>query len=378
MVSKISFIPKNKGTAKPKSFLPSKNLVPKSHEEKPEKARLIPRLTAEQIDQAKRSRSETIEKAPPKEVLSLDNLKSAQSAALAALSPNAAVALKEVWDAVASSKSGHSQLLELLENGTLGQNDGNSSVVEQLRDLASTPRASGFDNQALTSQTVALLADPESSIFQGEDRYTCGAANLQHMLTDQPSLLIQTVEGLSSPEGIAPLAAGAEMKRPANTSQDDGSGRNDVDRLLQGALMSFAGENKGAYDVLSDTFSNGEKALRSLEIARAVAHIQGEDQAVLAHDSSTSKMFHKLVKETPPGERIQIGAYWEEQDHMLLLLEQVDGQAKFFNPQTKSISTMPVDDLLYKAQLAIFPATRVEGYEAPPEKLYFAPMDKKA
>jgi hypothetical protein len=310
--------------------------------------------------------------------LSLSNLSSAQSVAMAMLPAPAAASLQEVWSVLDGAEDSRAQLLDLLGQGTLGQKDGDLTVAEHLHSLTEKPRASGFSGTVLTKQTIALLAEPEKSVFQGEKRYTCGAANMQHQLSESPALLARIVDELSDPEGSLEAVPGVELERPIHAEADDGSGRNSINRLLQGALMNVAaGESNGPYDALTDRFANGEAALESRQIAQVTADLTGHDQTVVLHDSGTSKEFHRLFKSLPKDQTFQVGAYWEEQDHMLLCLGQEDGQVEFFNPQTSKTDSMPVDDFLFKTQLAIFPAQFLDGFEFPEDAAYLSEAKKR-
>lgn len=368
----ISFMPKTKPNAPQRSsFLPKK--PPLSAEPKPAPVandRFIPRL--ETVEPSSRVALPVSEPSAPK--LSLDSLNSAQNAALAALPAPAAAALRNVWNVVDSSTDSKQQLLELLEQGTLAASDQEQSVVERMQSLTSRERAPGFDGQALTLQTIALLAEPETFTFQGEKRFTCGAANLQCQLAENPALLSKVIDELSDPEGSVEVSPGTLLSRPFGTQADDGSGRNEVNRLLQGSLMKLASAS-GDYDASIDRFADGATGLKPLEIAKATSLLKGKEQGVLLHNSDSYKVFHQLVKGTPKGETFQVGASWEGQDHMLLYLGQEEGKAQFFNAQSSKTLEMPMDDFLFKCQFAILPSERLQGLQVPEDCLYFNPAE---
>ena len=367
----ISFMPKIKPSAPQRnSFLPKK--PPASREPKPApvaKDKFIPRLEA--LEPSAPVAAPVTEPSAPR--LSLDSLNSAQNAALAALPAPAAAALRNVWNVVDSSADSKQQLLELLEEGTLAASDQEQSVAERLRSLTSRERAPGFDGQSLTMQTIALLAEPDEFTTQG-NRFTCGAANLQCQLAENPALLSKAIDELSDPEGSLELSPGILLSRPFGTQADDGSGRNEVNRLLQGSLMKLASAS-GDYDGSIDRFADGSTGLKPLEIAKATSLLKGKEQGVLLHNGDTYKVFHQLVKDTPEGESFQVGASWEGQDHMLLYLGQEEGKAKFFDAQSSDTLELPMADFLFKCQFAILPKERLQGIQVPEDCLYFNPAE---
>lgn len=318
-------------------------------------------------------------KAPVEKVpsLSLDSLSSAQSAALAALPAAPAAALREVWS-VLDGKSGlQNQFLKLLENGTLAKSDGQKTVVEGLQNLSAEERVSGVSGSYVTEQTVAMLAEPEKNIQQGKNS-TCGAAVAQYQMTTNPTLFVEAVDQLTDREGIFNLN-GATFQRLPGFEVDDRSGRERVNRIIQDAFMQAAGgPAHGTYDALADTFSDGTRGLKTLEIAKLAANIEGTEQALVLHDGETSKVFRELFFQLPPGRATQIGAYWNQQDHMLVYRGQEDGTASFFNPQTQGMESIPVDKFLFKTQFAVFPADLVRPRvgDLPGDAVYFVQPDQ--
>lgn len=309
---------------------------------------------------------------------SLDSLSAAQSAALAALPAAPAAALKFVWDTLDSKPVLQGQLLDLLGNGTLGKEQDGKTTVEGLKELHTQPRMSGLSGSYVTEQTISILADPEKNIRQGTNS-TCGAAALEYQLTTKPALFVETVKNLTGASGRATLPSGASIARITNLAEDDKSLREPVNRIVQDAFMQAAGSpNHGDYDPVQDQFADGDKGLRSLDIARQAANMENREMAVIAHDSSTDKLFRDIFNQLPENTTTHVGAYWGEKDHMLVYKGQKDGVAHFFNSDDKSLQEIPVDKFLFKTQLAIFPADLVHptADQFPDEKVYFVQPDQ--
>lgn len=298
--------------------------------------------------------SVTLTPAPPAPQVQETGLSTAQQAAVALLPGPAQAAFAEIWKFAPN-------LTVLLDKGVLDDHDGEKTVVERLHDLSAKPRGAGLDGGDLTLQTINVLADPDS-VHQGK-AFSCGAANVERQLVETPTF-VKIVDDLTSPQGKAPF----ELQRVPGTEDDDGTGRNDLNRVLQGALMTAANP---AYDAVQDTSPTGP-GLKPLEIAAVTARAFEEDQAVVIHDGGTHDEFVRIFNQARPGETFQVGASWNGKEHMLLYLGQENGTARFFNADEARAAEMPVADLLFKTQFAIFPEHYMEGAQLPDDAVYWA------
>ncbi|MGE0487864.1 MAG: hypothetical protein AB7S38_01485 [Vulcanimicrobiota bacterium] len=284
-----------------------------------------------------------------------------QAAALAALPPAAQVAFLHVWPSLA----GDPNFLPLLEQGKLGQSDGQATTIEHLEKMAGQ-RARGLDGHKLMAETVAAIARPES-VRQG-NRYTCGATNMEAELAAEPASFARVVEGLTNAGGKAALDTGFPLERAAGSEREDGSGRTQLDRVVQGALMGLAGMRHGEYLALEDRFSQApdQKGLDGIDVALMVAVARGQDQTLVIADQATRETLRQALIQTEVP--MQVGANWEGQDHMLLVKPSPSDEVQFFNPQSGPAS-LPVEDLLDKLQYAVLPADGLgplpEGLAAP-------------
>jgi hypothetical protein len=272
-------------------------------------------------------------------------------------------------------------LVDLLEKGALAASEGGKTTAEQLQSLTTKKRADGIDGAQLTREVVAALDQPDQqTVYQGDNRYTCAATNLERQLADSPAKFSALAEGLSSPEGRSELGLFPELRRAEGSQFEDGSGRNTVNRLIQGALMTVAGEQHGGYDVAKDSFGdNSGKGLKTRDIARLTAYAQSENQAVVVHDGGTHQEFERLVRSAQPGQTFQLGVSWKKgQDHMLLFQGREGEEASYFDPQAGQSGTMPLKDLLFKTQMAIFPQSRMQGVSFPADAVAWGlPQENK-
>lgn len=307
---------------------------------------------------------------------SLDALNPAQAAALAALPAAPAAALHYVWEQNEDRADLLRKTLKLLEKGTLANAHDGKSTIERIKELGDTPRLGGLSTQYVTERAVSILAEPENNISQGTNA-TCGAAALEYHLTSSPSRFVQVVDRLTNNEGRI-VAFSNGLKRVSDVTYDP-RGREPVNKILQDALMQAAGGPKhGEYDPNSDRFADGSKGLQALEVAKQAANIEGEEQAVVLHDSGTSAVFKELFHALPSDRPTHIGSYWNKQDHIVVYRGEKDGVASFFNPQTKGMEMIDVDTFLFKTQFAIFPAEMVKPRvdELPKDAVYFVQPDQ--
>jgi hypothetical protein len=363
----ISFIPKHAkstrtsggGSWVPKSKLPQQEDAPSAPKDK-----FLP--TLKPVTEVAKPKQPEVAK------LSLDSLTSAQQTALEALPGPAANALHRVWD-VADRESSRAQILQLLENGTMAQEDQGQTVAQSLAKLTDSRRGSGIDPETLTRQSIALLAEPDKTTHQGINTYTCGAASLQYEMSQKrPALLARFIEDVTDQDASMTFPEGEVFQRPAGSEHDDNSGRTSLNRLLQGTLMAYTGAARGAYDPSTDTFGGkkDEYGLKIIEVAKTAALLDGEKKLVVHHNSDSSKEFHRIMKSSKPDDNFQVGLSWNDQDHLVVFTGLEDGQATFFNAQDTSTDSMPIDDFLFKTQFAILPADRVDTDKLPEDSVF--------
>ena len=359
----ITFIPKNRIPSGGAGWLPKREDSPKQEQPSAPNDSFLPTLKKpDETTKVPEAKAETA-------ALSLNSLTLAQQAALDKLPPVAAGALHHVWD-VLGADSARAQLLELLEKETLTQTDEGQSVAESLQKMTATSRGQGIDAESLTRQSVALLAQPTQFTNQGINTYTCGAANLQFEMAENPARLARFIEDITDGDGKMTFAHGETFTRPQGAELEDNSGRNSLNRILQSTLMNFAGSERGPYDPSTDTFADGEHGLKMLEVARTAALLEGEPKVIVHHNSDSSKEFHRIMKSTQPGETFQVGVSWNDQDHLLVFTGQENGEAHFFNAQDSTTGSMPMEKFLFKTQFAVFGADKIEGADLPEDSVF--------
>ena len=360
----ITFIPKNRIPSGGAGWLPKREDNPKNEQPSAPNDSFLP--TLKKPEEPTRANGETRAETA---TLSLSSLNAAQQAALDQLPPVVAGALHHVWD-VLGADSARAQLLELLEKNTLTQADQGQTVAESLQKMTAKPRGQGIDAESLTRQSVALLAQPNQFTNQGINTYTCGAANLQFEMAENPARLARFIEDITDGDGQMTFAQGETFVRPQGAELEDNSGRNSLNRIVQSTLMNFAGSARGPYDPSTDTFADGEHGLKMLEVARTAALLEGEPKVIVHHNSDSSKEFHRIMKSTEPGETFQVGVSWNDQDHLLVFTGQENGDAHFFNAQDSTTGSMPMEKFLFKTQFAVFGADKIEGADLPQDSVF--------
>lgn len=315
---------------------------------------------------------------PPPASLETVTLNSAQQAVVAALPGPLGAAFAHVFAGLESLPQAQSQMLGLLEQGKLTQDQGQGSVVERLQQLTTEERAPGVDGWQLTQQSIALLANPDQGVFQGM-RSTCGAANVQRQLAEQPAVMMELVENLSDRQGVAQLPTGARFERVPNSAAEDGSGRDLLNRILQSSLMAVAGAQRGPYDFATGCFGDDPvPGLKPLEMAVLTAATSGKDQVVVIHDGQSTRQLREILGQLPAGTSVQCGLSWRgmdgtspnSRDHMLLLTGLEEGTVRFFDPESQAQGQMPLHDFLFKTQFILLPHELVEGRDIPEDNLY--------
>jgi hypothetical protein len=139
--------------------------------------------------------------------------------------------------------------------------DAEAALLPNLAALAARPRTpalmeNGIAPELVLSQVVRHLDDP-LRVAQGRGRGTCGAATLEYLLLrTHPAEFVRLVDGITGIDGKVDLRAGGSLELLPTALPRDDSGRVDVDRLLQSALMAHATAMSWIFDY-DDTKDDG-------------------------------------------------------------------------------------------------------------------------
>ncbi|ODT69193.1 hypothetical protein ABS71_09200 [bacterium SCN 62-11] len=279
--------------------------------------------------------------------------------------PNLA-AFQAIQSLISDTPEGLRQLQQLAEQGKLSGN-----TLENLHNLTEQPRAKGLDGAQLTRETLAILSSPDSNIWQSS-RFTCGATNLERQWADQPERFSQVVENLTGLQASTTLISGYTLQRAQGSTDEDGSGRSSVDRVLQSSIMASAGAARGDYSVETDRFGNDpEGGLKIAEIAGITAAAQNRSQVVIAYDSKSARAAQELIGKMEPGESFQAAmTNWEGKEHMLLFQGGQDGSARYFDPADRSQHTIPLRDFLWQTQYLVLPEPMAARVSFGPESIH--------
>ncbi|UQA57220.1 peptidoglycan-binding domain-containing protein [Polyangium aurulentum] len=98
----------------------------------------------------------------------------------------------------------------------------------------------GIDPHALLAQAIRHVDNP-LRVKQGAGHGTCGAGTMMYvMLRLDPAEFVRILDGITQETSQVNLRSGRTLKMPRNAIPRDESGRVDIDRLLQSALMNHA------------------------------------------------------------------------------------------------------------------------------------------
>lgn len=111
-------------------------------------------------------------------------------------------------------------------------------LPEPWEPLREAPLAPGVDRSSLLREVRNAVQDPGRHVHQGTHPHMCVPTTLEYrMAREEPARFVRLVAALFSPEGVAE----AGLARPEGSLEDDGTGRSQLDRVVQGALYALAG-----------------------------------------------------------------------------------------------------------------------------------------
>jgi hypothetical protein len=243
---------------------------------------------------------------------------------------------------------------KLLADGTLLKsrdlrNGGN--LLLQLNRMATEPLAPGLNRTSLLSGMVTQAQDP-GTISQGS-RGTCTVTTVEYMLaTKSPAEYARVMTDLATGDGSVTLADGTQAHRVPDSTATDDSGRSDVSRLFEAAMMQV-GTGLLTYSDKTDktgvgpyTFLPGGLGNRQVtRVANAVldGHYRSDDAVPLIGEIPYTsvggkRLMRDLEAALAKGERVPVGldwrgeGEWKPAGHEVLALKVQDGRVYFRNP----------------------------------------------
>ncbi|WP_437755715.1 peptidoglycan-binding domain-containing protein [Sorangium sp. So ce1389] len=98
----------------------------------------------------------------------------------------------------------------------------------------------GIDPHLVLAQAIRHVDNP-LRVKQGACRGTCGAGTMEYVLLRiDPAEFVRILDGITREAGEVTLRSGRVLRMPRNAILRDASGRVDIDRLFQSALMNHA------------------------------------------------------------------------------------------------------------------------------------------
>lgn len=141
--------------------------------------------------------------------------------------------------------------------------------------------APGIERKQLLQEVEAALERP-AEVSQGLHPHMCVPAVLEsYVAQTQPEDFVKLVAGLASPEGKAVTASGDVLFRIEDALEDDGTDRNLVDRLVQGAIYAGAERAMGmgrTYSSLHHTLDEEPaQGLNTMQTAHMLKVLTGDE-----------------------------------------------------------------------------------------------------
>jgi hypothetical protein len=220
----------------------------------------------------------------------------------------------EVRAALAGDKAATQAFERLVRSGRAA-----GELLAHLAELATSPRApelvlNGIDPGLVLSQVVRHLDNP-LRVSQGYGRGTCGAATMEYvLLRSYPAELVRLVDGLTGIEQKAITRSGAEIELPPSAIPRDDSGRVDVDRLVQSALMNHAStfswlfdyDNTKDHDDFWSEINGDSRVLLGGYVNLFKSLVGASYTGVSVPVGQAEALVRRLVADTARGERIAV------------------------------------------------------------------------
>lgn len=212
---------------------------------------------------------------------------------------------------------------------TLPRDRQGHTLLDHLFCMAVTPRAGRLSQRAWLSQALSILAEPET-IHQGAYKVTCGAAVAEYLLARQyPAELARLISGLTSAGMSATMASGATIHGSYESYAPDNSGRLDVDRIVQSALMdeallAFDYDNTADRGLIDRRQYWGETGTYTSRIANLLYHLTGQPyQYQLTQPPASRKLLNfRVLPRVQKGHLVLVSVAWSGYGHMLVVTGQ--------------------------------------------------------
>lgn len=166
--------------------------------------------------------------------------------------------------------------------------------------LAKEAGRNGLQQLPFAEQLIREAADP-GQISQRQHN-TCGATTIEYLVAKKnPAEFVRIASALASPEGIVTFAGGQQVDIHKSHGLDfDNSGRTDVDRLMQSALMD-AGRT-GLFDrhydnrVDKGSFLPNMAGFSPTEMTHVLAQVLKEDRVALMTPNHSDEWYADFIR----------------------------------------------------------------------------------
>jgi hypothetical protein len=239
-----------------------------------------------------------------------------QGAQAEAIHAERARLVAELGAALAGNAAAKAAFDRLVASGGI---DVQLDLLPRLADLARAPRApalvlGGVEATGVLDQVVRHLDNP-LRVSQGRGHGTCGAATMEYLLLRaDPAELVRLVDGLTGLEQKASTRSGSSLALMPTSIPRDDSGRVDVDRIFQSALMNHATMMSWLFDYdnredHNDFWStiHGNSRVPLGGFCSLYKSVRGASYTgVPASDGAGEDLAHRIDAVTAGGERVAV------------------------------------------------------------------------
>lgn len=230
-------------------------------------------------------------------------------------------------------------LITLLKSGKLTREDSQGrTLLQNLTGLSQQEMGPNLDRRTVFNELCSHLADP-GRIRQNQ-RNTCAPTTIQHLQAmNDPAEYARIVAGVTSESGEVTMRNGDVLKRDRGSVAVDNSGRDNVSRLYQSALMEYAnGEDE--YDNRTDLHTREDdtthSGLYAEQSERALDALFGDKYDRMSVDRTTPEgraaAEAAIRRALDAGEQVPIGMSWGNGGHALLVVGMTDTTVILRNP----------------------------------------------
>ncbi len=212
------------------------------------------------------------------------------------------------------------------------------TLLQNLSTLSNQEMGPNLDRKTVFNELCKHLADP-GNITQGTQG-TCAPTTIQHLqATRDPAEYARIMVGLTSESGEVRMRNGEVLKRDLGSLSPDQTGRDNISRLYQSALMEYA-NGDSEYDNRTDEHTRPDdttySGLYPADSERALDALFGDrydHMMVESHTQDGRRQAETAIRRAlDAGEQVPVGMRWGEGAHALLVIGMTESTVILRNP----------------------------------------------